>query len=795
MAENKTCVFDVFIKDDRVDIVKHYIEHIRKLFGVELRFTSHNGKQYMPIAGHWLDIEGHRERVIKAREYVKCLSNPEEVIRLRFPPPVYDLIYGKEGEKYTDLEKDTAANITFYSLEEVEISGSISSVTKASIVIEEIITRFIQEHSTPSVEYDDISGEYTPSVDEDSGIYSIKCDSNSECRSSIFANRSSVLTIDEELDLDLQEQEEEEGKDLKCDTCTQRNSQEILDSALMEYAKKLGYSEVQVKSAMKKLGPDTVDQNELLHELIKASNSLRDGNLNEDSKTVISNFYESVSNQTNSDTSFLRHVVVDGSNVAMSHGKNQIFSCRGIAIVVHWFQKRGHGVTVFVPNWRKESPKPETPISNQEILTQLSDDGVISFTPSRRVDGKLIQCYDDRYIVRLAVDTDGIVVSNDHFRDLQRDSPEWKDFINTRLLMYTFAGDIFMPPDDPLGRHGPTLNEFLRKNVERRGTQHCPYGRKCTFGPKCKFYHPERRHSGSFVKKPLPPLPHQQPQSGKRPRSDPTGQNVNQTNDSKQRPISLPNLEQLYISPPTSLHRYIYFQNPPPPPSSCFQRPVSGPPFQENNAPYPVYTENNLAHSSIDLMQKQHQSIMRNRKFNSDYTPQYNHTAPPPPANMLLMPQQRRPQSGEYINHAVHFDNHGRPLSSDFSSRPSSGEYSYSSGSRPASGDFGNNNSRPSSGDFGGLQQWTVGSYQRQIAYNSHGNFYPMKSYKTRGTPLPETKEEPRQTQGSLKIELVEKLREKFPDQYDKILWVLRTYPHIRSIEDAIPIMAENIKA
>ena len=85
----------------------------------------------------------------------------------------------------------------------------------------------------------------------------------------------------------------------------------------MEYAKKLGYSEGQVKSAMKKLGPDTFDQNELLHELIKASNSLRDGKLCEDGKTVLSNFYESVATQTNSDNSFLRHIVVDGSNVAM----------------------------------------------------------------------------------------------------------------------------------------------------------------------------------------------------------------------------------------------------------------------------------------------------------------------------------------------------------------------------------------------------------------------------------------------------------------------------------------------
>lgn len=787
MAQSKKFVLDVYVKEDRVDRVKHYAEHVQKLFDVELRFTSNAGKQYMPGAGQWIDVEGQRGNVIKAREYVKGLSNPEEVIRLRFPPPVYELLCGKDEEKYYDLEKETAVNIVFYSLEEVEISGSISGVTKASSVVEEIIKTFIEENS--SLEYDD-GVDCAASIEADSGIY-VKCSHGVDCvhdHHSEFSNyRYSNLTVDEDI---LENSigfssESINDKDPKCDSCSQRDSQELLDNELMEYAKKLGYSEGQVKSAMKKLGPDTVDQNDLLHELIKASNSIRDGKLSgENLKTDLSSLYESMTSETGPDNSFLRHVVVDGSNVAMSHGKNQVFSCRGIAIVVDWFQKKGHAVTVFVPNWRKEASKPDTPIIDQEILTRLSDDGVVSFTPSRRLEGRLIQCYDDRFIVRLAVETDGIIVSNDHFRDIQRDIPEYKDFINRRLLMYTFAGDIFMPPDDPLGRHGPTLKDFLRKNVERRGTQYCPYGRKCTFGPKCKFYHPERRHSGSYVKKPLPPPPQS---SGSRPRSDP-GQNLNPNVDGKQRPISLPNLEQLYISPPHSLHRYIYIQNP----NQAYQRPVSGPPFPEsNNNQYPSYpscSDNNLSRNSADMMQQQQQQQQQSRKFSGDYS-HFNHTNVPGQYIVL----SHRPHSGEYITHMPpNVDSVGRPLSSDFSSRPSSGEYSYSSGSRPASGEYGNN-SRPSSGDYGSVP-W---GYQRQIPYNSHGNFYPRKNYfKTRGAQmLPDTKEEPRQLQSSLKIDIVEKLRELYPDQYDKILFVLRTYPDIRCVEDAIPIMNEAIKA
>lgn len=55
--------------------------------------------------------------------------------------------------------------------------------------------------------------------------------------------------------------------------------------------------------------------------------------------------------------------------------------------------------------------------------------------------GKRVVCYDDRFIVKLAWESDGIVVSNDVYRDLQAERPEWKRFIEDRLLMYSFVND------------------------------------------------------------------------------------------------------------------------------------------------------------------------------------------------------------------------------------------------------------------------------------------------------------------------------------------------------------------
>ncbi|XP_020280676.1 endoribonuclease ZC3H12A [Pseudomyrmex gracilis] len=288
--------------------------------------------------------------------------------------------------------------------------------------------------------------------------------------------------------------------------------------ARVEFALKLGYTERLVQAALQKLGPDP-GQNELLAELIKLgatcspkfndSSEEQDGALDADAGTdrsgesILASTMTAATTTTTTTTTMttntitsidLRPVVIDGSNVAMSHGNKEVFSCRGIKICVDWFRARGHKeITVFVPKWRKEASRPDNPVVDQEILSELERDRLLVFTPSRLVGGKRMVCYDDRYILKLAAEVDGIVVSNDNYRDLAQENPEFRRVVEERILMYSFVNDRFMPPDDPLGRSGPTLENFLRTTPRRVDpAPPCPYAKKCTYGNKCKFRHPER---------------------------------------------------------------------------------------------------------------------------------------------------------------------------------------------------------------------------------------------------------------------------------------------------------------
>ncbi|KAM4550114.1 endoribonuclease ZC3H12A [Fundulus diaphanus] len=272
--------------------------------------------------------------------------------------------------------------------------------------------------------------------------------------------------------------------------------------AQMDFFHKLGFSTAQVRAVQQKFGTDT---DKVLGELVRVG--AKQGPVTTvsvlmprgDSEAGAPELLVPVTDSSprcregGEDGDALRAVVIDGSNVAMSHGNKEVFSCLGIQLAVNFFLDRGHAdVTVFVPSWRKEQPRPDVPITDQHILRELERKKVLVFTPSRRVAGKRVVCNDDCFIVKHAFESDGVIVSNDLYRDLQGDRPEWKRFIEERLLMYSFVNNKFMPPDDPLGRHGPNLENFLRKFPKTQKKQACPYGKKCTYGIKCKFYHPER---------------------------------------------------------------------------------------------------------------------------------------------------------------------------------------------------------------------------------------------------------------------------------------------------------------
>lgn len=232
------------------------------------------------------------------------------------------------------------------------------------------------------------------------------------------------------------------------------------------------------------------------------------------------------------DKSNLRPIIVDSNDVALSsHSNKQVFLFSRIKQVVDYFEKRNHQIYVILSSWRKEQIM-ASPLSNsassltnsvqnttqqssttlqqqqqqqpltpdQQALIEMEQKNQVYYTPSKRVGAKRIVCDDDSYMLKLCVAKMGIIVSNDNFKRFLNYSDDFKLVIEERVLMYSFIDNTFMPAEDPLGKNGPSLDNFLRFEsfVNQQYMKRCPYRKKCTYGSKCKFWHPERGlHQGN----------------------------------------------------------------------------------------------------------------------------------------------------------------------------------------------------------------------------------------------------------------------------------------------------------
>lgn len=96
-----------------------------------------------------------------------------------------------------------------------------------------------------------------------------------------------------------------------------------------------------------------------------------------------------------------------------------------------------------MPFGRKEALRPENPFKNPVGMPVVAPSNVIG---KRRA--------------KLAAEAGGVLVSIANLGDLKIKSSKWREIIKQRSLTYSFVGDMFIVPSDPLGRHGLNLLRF-----------------------------------------------------------------------------------------------------------------------------------------------------------------------------------------------------------------------------------------------------------------------------------------------------------------------------------------------
>lgn len=187
----------------------------------------------------------------------------------------------------------------------------------------------------------------------------------------------------------------------------------------------------------------------------------------------------------------LRKIYIDGPNVAKTHGKDIEFSWHGIRICVDWFKERGHPVVkVFVPeNLCQQVAEilikdEQGSIGNSNILDYLVDNDALVKTP--------IGSNDDMFLIEAARLSNGVIVSNDLFREEVKLKHEWSVYVRQNRLPYIFVDDLFIPANDPLKRSGPYLDQFLQVQTNNQREDSVLHNR---------LYQTHSHRTGSLVNK------------------------------------------------------------------------------------------------------------------------------------------------------------------------------------------------------------------------------------------------------------------------------------------------------
>mmetsp|Transcript_7395 Transcript_7395/g.6660 ORF Transcript_7395/g.6660 Transcript_7395/m.6660 type:complete len:167 (-) Transcript_7395:39-539(-) len=146
----------------------------------------------------------------------------------------------------------------------------------------------------------------------------------------------------------------------------------------------------------------------------------------------------------------------------MRYGSNKEFRVKGIQIVLQFFQKNGHQVIAFVPDYllsydRVIQKKKFNAMSmNEKKMAQIPDNMALMHTLVKQ--GLIVQTpsqdYDDSYCIQYAKSHSALVVTNDKFRDFIGKQPTAEErkkegaWVRSCSISYTFHHDQFLPNPD-----------------------------------------------------------------------------------------------------------------------------------------------------------------------------------------------------------------------------------------------------------------------------------------------------------------------------------------------------------
>ena len=95
-------------------------------------------------------------------------------------------------------------------------------------------------------------------------------------------------------------------------------------------------------------------------------------------------------------------------------------------------------VKIVLPRFRRGNLDPNCPTVDSEILDELEQSNLITYTPSKVIKGKLETAYDSIFLLKSALNIDALLVTNNQFIEFQNEYVEWNRIIQKKLVIHIF---------------------------------------------------------------------------------------------------------------------------------------------------------------------------------------------------------------------------------------------------------------------------------------------------------------------------------------------------------------------